>query len=243
MSRVPSAGFIALLLPIFLSAGACSADDGLPKLYPSPKAVFDAYREACARRDWRACFPLLSREGQDDAVFEAYFSLMMDPQDEQSYAVLKRYGVDETTLTRDLKREYKAKHGVEPADDKALLDFLEKEYKAKHGVDAPESRDTWSRELDLWYRDIWTDVLWRHIKDKAGFYAAAVNLALEKYPDPPLGDLEQVAVQNDTATGRVAFPSFHYETPPGKKTRKVEDTIYKTFYFRKVNRGWLLDSL
>src|SRR4051794_9661804 len=98
-------GFAALLLPLFLVAGpfACSADDGPPKRYPSPKAVFDAYREACARRDWRRCFSLLTREIQDGVVFEVYFGCNIRDSKE-SRAILKRYGVDDATMTSYLRR-------------------------------------------------------------------------------------------------------------------------------------------
>lgn len=230
MSGESTTRCVALLLPLFLSAGpwACSANDGHTKRYASPKAVFDAYREVHARRDYRMCFSLLSLERQDDAVFEAFFACAMHPQ--KTNAILKRYGVDEATLTSDLRREYEAKHGVEPAGDKALDDDLDKEYEAAHGV-PPASR-----------RDVMCDVLRRRIKDKAGFYEAAVNLLVD-HPPSPIGDLEQVTVKDDTATGRATVSNFHCESPPNEAPRRVEDRLDKTFRFRKVNDGWLLDSL
>ncbi|MDR3634848.1 MAG: hypothetical protein P4L84_13675 [Isosphaeraceae bacterium] len=231
MSSDSTAGFVALLLPLLLSAGpwACSADNGPPKRYPSPKAVFDAYREARARRDWRTCFSLMTRELQDDVIFECDFACEVR-DDKDTNAILKRFGIDEATLMSDLRREYKAKHGVEPADEKAFQDALEKEYKAAHGVPPPSPRY------------VWTDILRRHVKDRAGFYEAAVNLIVD-HPPSPIGDLEQAVIHDDTATGRATVPAIHPERPPGEAPRKVEDTRYKTFRFRKVNGGWLLNSV
>jgi hypothetical protein len=231
MSGGHTAGFVAVLPPLFLMASlwASSADDSPPKRHPSPKAVFDAWREARARRDWRTCFYLLTREVQDYAVFESYFSCAINDSKDTN-AILKRFAVDEATLTSDLRREYKAKHGVEPADDKSLQDALEKEYKAQHGV-PPDSP-----------HDVMSDILSRRIKDKAGFCESAANVLSDR-PASPIGDLEQVVVQDDTATGHASVQGFHHETPPGGAPRKVEDKLDKTFRFRKVDGGWLLDSL
>jgi hypothetical protein len=227
MSGRPAAGLVALLPPLFLMAGprACSADDGPPKRYPSPKAVFDAYREAGARQDMRAVLPLLTRHMQDDIVFEYYQGCHIGDSKE-SRAVLKRFGVDWETLTSDLRREHKAKHGVEPADDEALWDVLVKEYKAEHGS-APA----------VWPDDLMGDILGRRIKDKAGFCEAAYNV-LRDGPPRSIGDLEGVDVQGDRATGHAALrlPVAHGQEPGSK------GIFDKTFLFRKVNGGWLLDS-
>ena len=75
-------------------------------------------------------------------------------------------------------------------------------------------------------------------KDKVGFFAA-VHKILEKDRKPNvIGELEQVAIDGDTATGRVEITIVPQpgESPP------VVDKNYKTFKFRRVNGGWLLDS-
>ena len=231
MSVGRTANLATWLLPLLLMAGpwACPADDGPPKRHPSPKAVFDAWREARVRRDWRTCFSLLTSEVQDYVVFESYFSCSIKDSKE-SNAVLKRYGADWETLTNDLRRESKTKHGVEPTDDKVLWDALEKEYKASHGI-PPHST-----------HHLLTDILRGHLKDKAGFCEAAAKV-LPNNPASPIGDLERVTVQGDTATGHAAVSVAQQTMPPGEAFGKIEDKLDKKFQFREVDGGWLLDSL
>ena len=54
--------FVASLVPLFLLAASCASSGGQtdPKRYESPKAVFDAYRQAREKRDYRAIFLLLN---------------------------------------------------------------------------------------------------------------------------------------------------------------------------------------
>jgi hypothetical protein len=186
--------------------------------YASPTAVFDAYREAREKRDWRKCFSLLTLEAQNDALFESFFACGMHDSKE-SRAILKKYGLD----------------------DAAVGDALRKKYKEKYGIDIDTAEGAASVALlgdsD---RDLLVDVVAAHVKDRAGFFEAENNPFVEATVSP-FGDLEQLVVHDDTATGRAATSSFHDETPPGEATRKVEDKIYKTFYFRRVNGGWLLD--
>ena len=185
--------------------------------YPSPTAVFDAYREAREKRDWCKCFSLLTPEAQNDALFESFFACGMHDSKE-SRAILKKYGLD----------------------DAAVGDALRKKYKEKYGIDIDTAEGAASVALlgdsD---RDLLVDVVAAHVKDKAGFFEAEIN-QFEKNPVSPLGDLDQLVIDDDTATGRAATPGFHYETP-GKTPRKVEDKTYKAFHFRRVNGGWLLD--
>jgi len=222
--------FTLLVVPFFLLATSCasSGDHNTQERYPSPKAVFDAYREARAKRDAWVVFSLLTPQTQNDAVFEAIFSCM----ERQGTDAIKGRRSEAEEIGRVVERYF---------DYPAAEDDYNKRYKKKHGTDPNTSR----RDNQLWY-----DAVTAHVKDKAGFYVAvtkhfeesAVKRHEEK-PISPIGDLEQVAVQDDTATGHAATLGFHYDTPPGKPAQRVEDNIDKTFKFRKVNGGWLLDSL
>lgn len=228
MSNGFTAGVLTLFVPILLCAASCARIEGDETSagtrirYQSPSAVFDAYREARAKRDWRKCFSCLTPETQNEAVFEVFFSCT-ESNSKESRAVVEKY-----------------------VDNAAASAEFEKKYKEKHGIDITETSK--GHETDPTYtppapdRDLLRDAVAAHVKDKAGFYDAAANL-FAKTPASPLGDLKQMVVHDDTATGRVATPGFHYETPPGESPRKVEDKIYKPFEFRRVTGGWLLDSL
>jgi hypothetical protein len=231
MSNTSSAGFVASLVPLLLFMVSCvnSVDDTQKKRYPSPAAVFDAYREARSGRDWRKCFSCLTSKVQDDAIFENVFACAEHDSKEER-AILKKYGVDEATLTDTLKKEYKAKHGVYP-DDATLNDALDKEYGADAAKSGAAQIGTKSGPPPVaTNRDVMRNIVSTHVKDKAGFFEANASL-LEKNAITPLGDLEQIVVNGDTATGRANVG------------RQIEDKIYKSFRFRRVNGGWLLDSL
>src|SRR6476619_640482 len=59
-----------------------------PKNYSSPNAVFEAYREACAKGDTRTTFLCLTPELRDEEVFEAYFACNLKDDSPKVVAVL-----------------------------------------------------------------------------------------------------------------------------------------------------------
>jgi hypothetical protein len=245
-------GFVVLLVPIvlFASSSASSAngkmDAEAQKGYASPKAVFDAYREARAKREARAVFSVLTPQTQSAAVFEAIFSCM------------ERQGTDAIRGRRSEAKEI----GLiveKYFDYPAAVDDYQKQYKKKHGIDLAKFRAKAEAETEknpnaviaepprddqLWY-----DAVTAHVKDKAGFYVAVKKHFQERdakhhINDPvwPLGDLEQLVVQGDTATGRAKetiLPRAD-ESPlkPGQKPPIYE----RPFKFRRINGGWLIDS-
>ncbi len=82
------------------------------------------------------------------------------------------------------------------------------------------------------------------MKDKLGFVeAVGKSFGKERKASSPRlwGVLKDVVIVGNTATGRAALPG--YENAPERGPKKVQEKIYKTFTFRRVNGGWLLDSL
>jgi hypothetical protein len=215
-----TAGFVAAVVPLFVLTVSCpvSADDKAPKRYSSPTAVFDAFREARDKRDWRKVFPLLTPEAQSYAVFESFFECTELGSKRTGDAVPKY--VDLATLTEDYHKAYKKKHGIG-------LDEAEAKYK-NEPTDANRPHDT----------ELWSDVVVAHVTDKVGFCEAVAKLS-EKEPVWPLGDLEQLAVHGDTATGKAKLTLVRQPrgSPP------AVDKIDKTYRIRKTDGGWLLDSL
>ena len=86
--------------------------------------------------------------------------------------------------------------------------------------------------------DVARNLVAAHVKDKVGFFEEVAKLS-EDRPISPVGELEQVTAQGDSATGHSKMSI----TPgPGESPPAVEK-IDKTFRFRRINGGWLLDSL
>ena len=85
------------------------------------------------------------------------------------------------------------------------------------------------------------DVVAAHVKDKAGFFEAVRNLFDLDYYGGLLGELKQVSVEGDTASGQAEMVNED-QVSYGNGVHKVVCSRYdKTFHFRKVNGGWLID--
>jgi hypothetical protein len=199
--------------------------------YQTPTAVFDAYREARGKRNYRKVFSCLTSESQNDAIFEAFFTCM----EAQGADAIKGRGPEAKGIGRLVGRFL---------DARTLHDDCEKQYKKKHSIDSakplpPDARDD----------QLWRDVVVSHIKDKAGFYEAVVKhfderaaKRHEERPVEPLGELQRLDVHG--AHGEWATGSAKLTLIPGPgESPPVVNPIDKTFRFRKVNGGWLIDSL
>jgi hypothetical protein len=89
----------------------------IPIKYSSPQAVFDAYREAIGKRDWRTAYFCYTLESQKSAVFETYFASQERRQTKAIEDVLKK-------LTGG-----KSLEGAKPpdhADNAQVADFMYK---------------------------------------------------------------------------------------------------------------------
>lgn len=92
---------VSALGPPILASCANTATESTSAATPAD--VFETYREARSKRDWRRCFSILTPEAQDGAVFEAYFSSAESGSPEAA-AVCKRY-VNEGTLKSETEKE------------------------------------------------------------------------------------------------------------------------------------------
>ena len=159
----------------------------------------------------------LTPEAQNEATFEVFFACA-ESNSERDLAIAKKY-VDLASIDGDYDKRYKEKHGVDLG-----------KHRAGHENDpnyVPPASD----------RDLLRDTVASHVKDKAGFFEAVARLS-EGAPGPPLGDLEKLIVNGGTATGRakIALPPKPGERPP------TVHWLEKTFRFRRIDGGWLLNS-
>jgi hypothetical protein len=240
MSSGFTAGVLTLFVPIFLVAASCasSGDDKMEKetqkRYSSPKAVFDAYREVRGKREWGKLFSLLTPEAQNAAAFEEFFSCTMSDSggaDTEATMIVKKY-VDLGTIQDDYEQKYKKKHGIDLAKHRAGHETDPKYVPPKHD------------------EQLWRDVVAAHIKDKAGFFEAVAKHFDERdakrhevNPVMPLGELEHLVVHDDTATGNAKETILPRSGESPLKPGQAPPVYEKSFKFRRINGGWLLDSL
>jgi hypothetical protein len=209
------------------------------KQYSSPKAVFDAYREARLKRDARTFFSLLTPQAQNDEVFETFFSCM------------ERQGTD-TITGRHSEAEEIGRIVEKYVDVASLHADYEKKYKEKHGIDI--AKVTAGHENDQTFvppphdDQLWRDVVASHVKDKAGFYEAVAKSfedraakQHEENPVMPLGDLENLVVHEDTATGSVKETILRSGGESSRKPEEEPPVYDRPLKFQRINGGWLID--
>jgi hypothetical protein len=77
----------------------CAAEESrqvIPVKYSSPEAVFDAYREALGKRDWRTIYLCYTPDAQKSAIFETYFASQVHRRTKAIEGVLKKFLVDKS---------------------------------------------------------------------------------------------------------------------------------------------------
>jgi hypothetical protein len=222
------------------------------KVYASPREVFDAYREAVDKQDWRTVFLCMTPERREDEVFEAIFSCAMRPDEPEVLAVLKQYGVEEEAVNEEYLKCYQKKHGVdttkliaEMKDEAAARRALQNdpEWAGKTPVPAVAGSRMDSGRPSLPPND---EVLLRQVvsmlvTDKAGFVEEADKATIGKDANPPrFTKLEQLSLNRSTATGRTSSTRYHIEGLSGKDV-KVGQTVGSTFHFRNLQGGWFIE--
>jgi hypothetical protein len=240
----------ALIIPllIFSASHVSLAEEEPPKPYPSPTAVFDAYRQAYRSSDWRTFYLLFTPEAQRDLLFGANIACedAGGAKLKSLKAVQEKFGPDEAQFGKMYFEAYKQKHDHAELIDKFLakaVPFWKSKKNAGAGPKAEEATTPPPEEaaaIDALPKDdeLGRQALYGATKDKIGFFVS-VQTILEKDRRPnDIGDLEQLIIKDDTAEGsaKVTIMPGSGESP---EVRKIE----KTFKFRRVNDGWLLDSL
>lgn len=195
-------------------------------------------------------FFLHTQEAQRYLVFGARFACE-DGGGPALEAIQKKFGPTEAAFGKRYFEEYKRKHGYADAIDKFLakaVPYWESKEKAggakAEGLGAPKPPEE-AAIVDALQKDeeIARNALYDATKDTAGFFAEVQEI-LEKGRKPEvIGDLEQVVIMDDTASGRAEITiGLAPTSEPAKSPPKVEKTC-RTYKFRRVNGGWLLDSL
>lgn len=260
MRRFTSSFFLLAVLSVAFvllsheSTAAEKPDPELPKVYPSPGAVFEAYREAREKQDYRTVFFCLTPESREPAVFEAWFAANMHLNQPKMLAVLEKFGVEEKVINAEYFKCFREKHGVD-------IDKLIAEHEKAHkkAPKSPEKEKTATppgiavpspfpegRQVDPGPplpptdQDLLRKVLLARISDKAGFFAAVENVLANREWDSNFSKLENLTIQGNTATGCAHTVIFCLTAAPGKQEKKVGSVVKEAFNFRKWKGSWLI---
>jgi hypothetical protein len=246
--------FVACLVMAQATSGM--ADDetasGGTKVFATPQEVFEAFREAGTKHDWRTVFLCLTPERRDDHVFETWFQCQENIDNANVAKVLKKYGVEENAFQAEYFKLYQEKHGVDLA--KLEREYEKKKeqavsaYLKKHPQTGKEAVAVPTSELAGIEEPPDDEELVRKaaiglISDKIGFFADAANALSERSEErPAFGELKAVRIQGDKATGRAdQSGNYHYEKKPGKmEIKKADPPVPMIFHFQKLRGSWLI---
>ena len=187
--------FLTFPVLIILFAASCMGSEnektssGIQKRYQSPKDVFDAYRKACEKRDYPTIFLLSSPKRQSDAVYEAFFACTEQTFQEMG-PIIPKY-VDMVGLSNDYNEQYRKardRSRKAPSRSRATRTPLGRARPAMIGCGTTRWFPT-SRIRQDSLRRLPSTRITRWPKPGA---------ALD--PISPLGELEDLSVQGDTAT-------------------------------------------
>jgi hypothetical protein len=182
--------------------------------------VFDACREAEWKRDWRTYFDCLTPDSQKNMMFELVFRCGLGGS-EKAPLIVKKF-VDEKWPS-DFQKRFKEKFGMDHATFREKL-----------------RKDPTVAAMETSEHQLLCDVVAAHVRDKAGFFEAVSNLfGGDNYE--PLGELKQVTVEGDTASGQAEAMFQSWESSGDGVQKVVRSRYEKTFHFRKVNGGWLIE--
>ena len=211
-----------VMVPIVVITLVHAAADEGPKpesqpSHASPNAVFEAYRDARAKGNFRRMFFLLTPEARESAVFESYFACQVSTKP-QATAIQKQFGVGAETLHAEFVKQYYQRHGVDLSQWKT----------------DPNNFKPFPRDDDL-LRKVVADL----IGDKVGFFEA-VNNALGANPPEEIGPLEGLTVQGNSAEGRAGTHLEVITAGSGQPSRTIHQPIMSTFRFRSIDGSWFL---
>ena len=174
-------------------------------------------RDASKRRDWESYLACATTAAQKHELLEVFWLCAEGVPREKSQRILGPF-IDPKTFSEDYEKRKQAKlRALEEKGDKAALKQAQENYKT------------------VFTDDDFKDTLFDHIRDKAGYYGAAMAL-LKSDLDPVLGEFEKAVVTGDTATGTAKMTDFSLLS--GKK---IAHDGNKTFHFRKIDGKWLID--
>ena len=154
------------------------------------------------KHEWRKLLSCGTPRREDQVVFDSFF-VCAECNSKEDRAIWDKY-VDGAGMTDQYEKTYKAKHGVDLA-------------KARAGHESDPNFVPPPDDEVLWY-----EAVAAHIKDKASFVEAVAMVSVkQKDPVSRIGELEQVKVKGDTATGHARVTAVPRAENRHAKTTKL----------------------
>jgi hypothetical protein len=216
--------------------------------FDSPTAVFDAYRRADRNEEWRTLYFLFSPEVQRDVIFQFLFTCVAAENIPEVRAIRKKFGPREASTAILYYEAYKKKHGHAELIDKCLQEAIPY-WKAKdEETDSNEQRaiiPPSCAAMDALPKDdaLVRQAVYDATKDKVTFFVEVQKLDRKRAKPDIVGDLKDVAIKDDVATGRAKITVEPQVGEGAKEPARRPPSYEKTFKFRRINGGWLMDSL
>src|SRR5437868_4548790 len=102
---------IVIVFCVLASALSCLAQEksatDTPRVYSSPREVFDAYEKACREHDWRTAYYCTTPERRDNFVFEAFFACAMHQEKPAMQALLKKFVTNADAAGAEYAKRYR----------------------------------------------------------------------------------------------------------------------------------------
>jgi hypothetical protein len=122
---------------------------------------------------------------------------------------------------------------------------FEERYREKFGIDRAKARDRQAKNPAINLpneTELMAEVLSERISDQLGFFSDMNAVILEGDRSPPFGDLHNVVIHGDTATGQTESQIESIASDGQGPYRKVIQKYQQTIRFRRTKAGWLLDA-
>lgn len=251
---------VSLLLLAYismLSLSACRGDTPdekkrVVKTYSSPTEVFDAYRQADQSGDWRTFYFLCTPEVQRELVFQTQFACLVAEKVPAVSVIQKQFGPTEAEYGRRYYEAYKRKHGHAEVIDRFLATAIpyweSKEKEAGGGKTGradtvPPPPEVPGMDALPEDEELSRQAVYDATKDKVAFFVGVQELDRKRRKPDIVGDLAQVTITGDTATGRAKITIVHQPGESPRQPGQAPPVYDKPFKFRRINGSWLLDSL
>ena len=217
-----------------------------PKVYASPEAVFQAYRQGLAKNDARIWYFCLVPTLRDEQVIESLFAcgIHMAPDD----PVRKKFGLDDASLGSEYNKRYEKKYGVNPSkvheEYYQKLQKAQEEFVRRHGNSIDKALITQEaiKQIgpmpQLHDQGLYRLIVLEKVTDKIGF-VAAVEAALRTPGHDPIkfSPIRNVRIVGDSASGQTTGVHYGLRREPGGPEKKMEYRYDQTVQFRKTKDG------